>query len=366
MEQTALAGAEVEYADITSPSIDLYFALDDQPDCGVVIWTTTPGLPGNQAVAYNPEETYSLIEVKAVAEAALIQVGRKVYIASSLVEDFCQRTHISEHQVLATLPGTDFANRQAQHPAEDRLVPLLPGHHVTTEQGTGFVHTAPSHGPDDFEIGLKHDLNLACPVDGKGCYEDFVPQWAGQHIWKAQTAIIEDFADRGVLLQHSSIKHSYPVSWRSGKPLIFRTTKQWFMRIDHADLRKKALHTVQHDVKWHDTRIANQMQGLLENRGDWCLSRQRAWGVPLAFFINDATGEILNTPEVSARIAAAIEAEGVEVWQTLTAEQVGLTVDPSIKVTKVYDVVDVWFDSGVFHQYVLAEIQLCRIAQTYI
>ena len=354
VEQTALAGAEVEYADITSPSIDLLFTITDEENTGVVIWTTTPWtLPANQAIAFNPTVKYSLINITAVQPEALIQPGLSVYIAHDLIADFCTRCHITEHTVIHTVTGDHFTDKMAQHPNEDRTVPFLPGDHVTTDQGTGFVHTAPSHGPDDFEIGLKYNLNLSCPVDARGCYLETVPTYAGMHIWKAEELIINDFAERKVLLQHSKIKHSYPVSWRSGKPLIFRTTKQWFLKIDHDELRTKAMDAVDNEITWHDDRIANQMHNLIKNRGDWCLSRQRAWGVPLAFFVNDADGTILNTQTSNEKIITEIAQNGVEIWQQLDAQKLNLST--SANYTKVNDVVDVWFDSGVSHRYVIAD-----------
>lgn len=355
VEKTALAEAEVEYHDHTSPSIYVAFPVvsSNDPDLinsYAVIWTTTPWtLPGNRGVAYNPDITYVLLEEEGMK--------RRFIIAESLFENFLKDTEISG-KILKKFSGSILKGTICHHPfygkGYDFKVPLLPGEHVTIDQGTGLVHTAPSHGEEDFLLGKAFNLEVPDTVGPDGTYYAHVPLFAGDHVFKVNPKVIELLKEQGALLHEKTINHSYPHSWRSKAPLIFRTTPQWFLSLSHDALRQKALDAIE-KVKWVPEQGKNRIGSMVENRPDWCLSRQRYWGVPLTLFMEIKTGKPLCDPRVNERILKAVEEEGGDAWYREDAKRFldGLYNPDDYEAVK--DCIDVWFDSGATYTYVLKE-----------
>jgi isoleucyl-tRNA synthetase len=357
--RSALAEAEVEYEDKTSPAIDVAFRAVDvaaaarvfglaTPPASIaaVIWTTTPWtLPGNQAVAAHPEFEYELVDTE---RGALILVAE-------LREACLKRYGLTARAVLGRVHGGALAGLKLRHPLEDREVPLVLGEHVTVEAGTGLVHTAPAHGPDDFDMGVKYGLPLDQPVDDAGRYNSFVPNFAGVSVRDAEKPIIEMLEKNGVLLHSEPYQHSYPHCWRHKTPIIFRATTQWFVGMDKAGadgrtLRETARQAIA-DTTFYPSWGRSRISAMIENRPDWTLSRQRYWGTPLPFFLDRETDAVHpDTEALIAKAAALVEKGGVEAWFAATCEDFG--VDPA-KYRKITDTVDVWFDSGTTHYSVL-------------
>lgn len=368
VEKTALAEAEVEYQDHKSPTIWARFPVVTGPDAlkgaAVVIWTTTPWtIPGNRAVAYSGKIDYALYEVGACQEGSLATPGEKIVLAKSLSQEVASAAGIDELmeiESVGSLDGVTLAHPFRGH-GYDFDVPLLAGDHVTDETGTGFVHTAPGHGQDDFEIGIKHGIEVPHTVAEDGVYYDHVPIFAGKRILKpngkdgdANGAVIGELIDKGALLAKGRIEHSYPHSWRSKAPLIFRNTPQWFISMEKNQLRAKALKAID-DTQWYPPRAKNRIRAMVETRPDWVVSRQRAWGVPLTLFVNKQTQEVLQDPEVNERIIEAVDKEGADVWfSSDPARFLGNNYNPD-DFDMVQDILDVWFDSGSTHSFVLEE-----------
>ncbi|HEY8352371.1 MAG TPA: isoleucine--tRNA ligase, partial [Sphingomonadales bacterium] len=354
VEKTALAEAEVEYHDHVSTMIDVAFpvvkasnpALDG---ARIVIWTTTPWtIPGNRAIAYGEEIDYVVVDSPAGS----------LVLAAALLDQFRGRAGYEDCAVRATLKGSDLAGTICHHPLRgqgyDFDVPLLPGDHVTTEQGTGFVHTAPSHGLEDYEVGLKFGLPVPDMVQADGTYYPHVPLFAGVHVFKADGPVCDALAGVNALLARGSITHSYPHSWRSKAPLIFRNTPQWFISMSANGLRDKALAAIE-EVRWVPGQGKNRIRAMVESKPDWVISRQRAWGVPITVFTNTATGEILRDPEVNGRIVAAVEAQGADAWFDGDPRRfLGDKYNPE-EWEPSTDILDVWFDSGSTHAFVLEQ-----------
>jgi len=369
VEKTALADAEVEYHDHVSPTIWVRFpvvepARADLAEASVVIWTTTPWtIPGNRAVAYSEEDDYLLVEVKATEEEAWAQVGERLLVARPLLEGTLQQARIREWDVKASFKGADLEGTVCAHPLRgqgyDFPVPLLPADFVTMDQGTGFVHIAPGHGADDFALGRQHALPIPQTVDGEGRFLPHVPLFAGTLVYTqkgkegdANPAVIEALRQAGKLLARGRLTHSYPHSWRSKAPLIFRTTPQWFISMEANDLRKKALAGIDR-TRFVPPRGQARLRSMIEQRPDWCISRQRLWGVPLPLFVRKADGEPLRDPAVIERIAKVFEQEGGDAWFNSPAER-WLGEDYRAEdYEQVFDVVEVWFDSGSTHAFVL-------------
>ena len=353
---SALAEAEVEYEDKTSTAVDVAFAVVDSADfekrtgakasASVVIWTTTPWtLPANLAVSVNPSLSYVLV-------AADINGERKeLVLAEALKDDCLERFGATGSEVLATFEGSVLELLQLQHPFLDKHVPVICGDHVTTDAGTGAVHTAPGHGVDDFVIGQKYGLEVLNPVQGNGVFAPDTPEFGGQHVFKANPNVVALLREKGALLNNNDFQHSYPHCWRHKTPVIFRATPQWFIGMHEKGLlddAKKAIDNVTWTPAWGKARIA----GMLEDRPDWCVSRQRTWGVPIALFIHKQTAELHpNTPALIEDVAKRIEQTGIQAWFDLEPSEVlGEEADQYDKVT---DTLDVWFDSGVTHAAVL-------------
>ncbi|UXU74755.1 MULTISPECIES: isoleucine--tRNA ligase [unclassified Paracoccus (in: a-proteobacteria)] len=389
VEKTALAEAEVEYHDHTSHTIWVRFRpLSGLDGASVVIWTTTPWtIPQNRAVAYNPQIAYSIYRVIELAEGATARADELLVLADALAESVMGAAKVTRFERLRPVPADELAGLVLAHPLRgvegaagewDYDVPMLPGDHVTEDAGTGFVHTAPSHGDDDYQLGLKFGLPMTYNVEPDGSYRADLPLFGGQAIigpdgkeGPANVSVIKQLAYAGALLAKGKIKHSYPHSWRSKAPLIYRNTPQWFASIDKPlndgmgqygdSIRSRALNSIDKLVKWWPQSGRNRIHAMVENRPDWVLSRQRAWGVPLTCFVKRGTrpGDadfLLRDQRVNDRIIAAFEAEGADVWYRdgFKAQVLDGIADPDAY-DQVMDVLDVWFDSGSTHAFVLRD-----------
>ncbi len=376
VEKTALAEAEVEYRDHVSTSLFVRFPIvkssyTELEGASALIWTTTPwSLPGNRALAYHPDETYELIEVRSVEEGSLAKPGEKFLVAQALKDSVCKAARVLETRTLKAFQGTDLSDTVARHCLHEEGytfdVPFLPGEHVTTETGTGIVHTAPGHGPEDFALGKAYNLEVPRTVGEDGRFYDHVPLFAGVHVYKASEPVLEALQKWGRLLQTEELAHSYPHSWRSKAPLIYRATAQWFLNLKKDNLLDKAVAEIQ-NVDWFPAGSKRRLESMVTDRPDWCLSRQRAWGVPLTLFVNKETGEPLVDAEVNARILKAIEEEGCDAWFTSSASRFLGENHRVDDYEQVRDVLDVWFDSGASQNYVLeAREDLQRPADLYL
>jgi isoleucyl-tRNA synthetase len=377
IEKTALAEAEVEYQDHTSATIWIRFpvAQASHPElmgASVVIWTTTPWtMPANRAIAYGPRMAYHVYRVDAVAAGSLAKPGEKLVLGEDLAPQVFADAGITAQTILASFVGTDLAGTVAQHPwkVHPRAdggyafpVPLLPGDFVTNDTGTGFVHIAPSHGEDDWVLGKAHGIAVPDIVQPDGTYYPSVPIFAGQSVLAqgkdgkyyspVAKPVIEAMKDVGALLHHGKLVHSYPHSWRSKAPLIFRATPQWFISMETNGLRAKALAAI-NDTRWVPAQGRNRIYSMVESRPDWCVSRQRAWGVPITVFVHKATGEVLRDQAVIDRIAAAVEAEGADAWFASPPRRFLGDHYAAEDYEQVFDILDVWFDSGCTHSFVL-------------
>ena len=362
VEKTALAEAEVEYRDHQSTTIYVRFpvvttkepALDGS---SVVIWTTTPWtIPGNRAVAYGAAIEYAVLSVEAVGEGARARPGERLVLAAELVEAVCREAAITAYELIGRVPAERLEGTFCRHPLHGRgydfEVPLLPGAHVTLEQGTGFVHTAPGHGLEDFEVGRAFGLEVPDTVADDGRFYDHVPLFAGKHVFKVDGEVADALQDAGTLLARGTLVHSYPHSWRSKAPLIFRNTPQWFISMETNGLRASALRAID-DVRWVPAASRARIRSMIEARPDWVVSRQRVWGVPITVFVERESGEPLRDEAVIERIVRAVEEEGADVWFSAEpARFLGEGYDPA-DYEKVTDILDVWFDSGSTHSFVL-------------
>ncbi|ELV8724203.1 isoleucine--tRNA ligase [Vibrio harveyi] len=354
---SALAEAEVEYKDKVSPSIDVRFKAADeaallskfelteghegQGDVSIVIWTTTPWtLPANRAVCLRDDLEYVLIQTEG-------DNAERIIVAAELAKDVMDRAGIEHFHNLGFAKGTDLELSQFQHPFYDFTVPAILGDHVTTDSGTGVVHTAPGHGQEDFAVGNKYNLEVANPVGSNGVYLPDTELFAGQHVFKANDAVVEVLKEKGALLHHHAYEHSYPHCWRHKTPIIFRATPQWFVSMDQAGLRAKALESIK-NVEWMPEWGQSRIEGMIEGRPEWCISRQRTWGVPIALFVHKETAELHpNTLELIEKVALLVEEKGIQAWWDVdSAELLGADAD---QYEKVLDTLDVWFDSGVTH-----------------
>lgn len=359
---SALAEAEIEYADKTSPAVDVaYDAIDPKAlaavfgvDSGdavvsVPIWTTTPWtLPASMAVTLGPDITYALIEGMPCADGKRLLL----VVADELKDEVTARYGWASVPLLSRVPGSALENQKLQHPFYSRIVPIILGEHVTTEAGTGAVHTAPGHGQEDFAVGQKYGIETVNPIDAKGVYLPNTELFAGQFIWKANDGIVSLLRERGVLLASSNLTHSYPHCWRHKSPVAFRATPQWFISMQQAGLRDAALQAIG-GVRWIPDWGQARIAGMIDGRPDWCISRQRTWGVPIALFIHKLTGEPHpDSVALMYKAADLVAQSGVDAWFDLPAEQ--LLGEQAADYDKVTDILDVWFDSGVTHQAVLA------------
>jgi isoleucyl-tRNA synthetase len=359
---SALAEAEVEYQNKISPSLDVRFkVVPDQNfadafscveghqgtgDISVVIWTTTAWtLPANRAVCLSPELEYTLVQVEDEGKQ------ERLVVATDLVTQCMDRFGVQKYHALGYCKGAALELMRVNHPFYDFNVPLILGTHVTTESGTGCVHTAPGHGVDDFNVGKQYGIEVANPVGANGVYVEGTPLFAGQHVFKVTNAIVDTLKDAGSLVHHESFEHSYPNCWRHKTPIIYRATPQWFIGMETNGLREMSLEQIRNTEwipNWGEQRISTMVEG----RPDWCISRQRTWGVPIALFIHKDSGDLHpKYLEHIEHIAKSVEQSGIQAWWDLDASE--LLGDDAVDYVKVQDTLDVWFDSGVTHYFVV-------------
>ena len=355
--RTALAEAEVEYADHQSPTIYVKFPVKsglngqlgniDPTKVNFVIWTTTPWtLPANLAVCLHPEFQYSAVEI-----------GGEVYVvAEKLLSKLVSEWDIKEHKVLGSCLGKKLEEVICRHPFIDRDSRVVLGNHVTLEQGTGCVHTAPGHGQEDYVVGQKYNLETYNPVDDGGVFKSEVAEFGGLFVRKANPLIVEKLREDGYLIHDNKVNHSYPHCWRCHQPIIFRATSQWFISMDTNELRDQALNAIR-EIKWIPSWGEDRIFSMVENRPDWCISRQRAWGVPITLFNCVSCNEMLRSPEVFSHIVNLVKKHGADFWfekDSLELLPEGTTCPCGGKeFSKTNDILDVWFDSGVSHAAVL-------------
>ena len=359
VEKTALADAEVEYKDHTSNTIYASFKIKKTDkiflkDSHVIIWTTTPWtIPVNRALAYNNKIKYSFIKMGSDTKHFK---GKNIIIASELVKKVSEDCNFKDFKILKEFNGSDLKNTVCSHPFKnmgyDFDVPMFEGDFVTLGQGTGIVHSAPSHGPDDFNLCLKHGIKASNTMNDAGIYSEEIPFFSGTHIFKADNQVIEKLSEHQSLLGNGKLQHSFPHSWRSKAPLVYRATSQWFISMEKKDLRKKALKAID-DTTFYPERGRDRIRSMIETRPDWCISRQRIWGVPLPLFVSKKTKEPLKDQEVIENIAKIFEKEGADCWFTDDSQKFLGKKYKKEDYIKSNDIVEVWFDSGATHSYVL-------------
>ncbi|MCP4188268.1 MAG: isoleucine--tRNA ligase [Gammaproteobacteria bacterium] len=361
---SALAEAEVDYKDKTSPAIDVKFTVIDEAafftqldgergkgPLSVLIWTTTPWtLPANLAVALNPGYDYVVVQID----------DEQLFLAEDLLKDSMARYGIEDYKVLARGKGDVLDKLKLRHPFYDRESLLVIGDHVTLEAGTGAVHTAPGHGQDDFVIGKKYGLDIYNPVGDNGCFLDSTELFAGEHVFKANDHVIEALKEKNALMHIEKFEHSYPHCWRHKTPIIFRATPQWFISMEQAGLRDLAMAEIK-KVEWVPNWGQARIESMIENRPDWCISRQRFWGVPIPLFVHRETQEIHpDTSGLIEQVAQRIEKSGIQAWFSLKTED--LLGDEAAQYSKLSDTLDVWFDSGTTHFSVLKHDEFDRFS----
>lgn len=348
VEKTALAEAEVEYKDINTKSIYVSSPILNSnlktDNVHAVVWTTTPWtLPGNQAIAINPEMNYVVLH--------MTNENKYYLLCDSLVDDFynnIEYAHLAT--VIETIKGNDLLGAKVKHPIYDHSVEIISGDFVTDEQGTGLVHIAPGHGMDDFELGIENNLDTTSIIDDNGCYTSAVKVFEGVHVYKANDEIITYLTNIGNLIHVFEIIHSYPHSWRSKKPVIYKTTPQWF--IDVGRFKQHSLDAID-TVRWFPEHGRNRLYSMLENRNEWCISRQRAWGVPIMIFVDCQTGNLLKDYKTNEKIVSEVKKHGCDIW--FEQPNTYFIDDPDVarRCVKVTDILDVWFDSGCTNAFVL-------------
>jgi len=388
--RTALAEAEIEYEERTSPSIYVRFPILNPEDCpqlkdyasaaedgcathagsagsraakagdgaganargiNIVIWTTTPWtLPGNLAVAVHPEFHYVLIDVG----------GERIVCAEGLLHAFAADARLPEPRILTRFRGAALENLKCAHPLLDKESLVILADHVTLEQGTGCVHTAPGHGVEDFDVCKKHGIEVFQPVDETGRYSHLYPDMEGELVWDANPKVLERLKEKGLLVHAGEVAHQYPHSWRSHEPVVIRATDQWFMSIDHEDLRQRCLRAINEDVQWFPAWGRERIANMMETRPDWCLSRQRAWGVPIPSLYSVEAKQSILCAEIVERFAERVAEHGTDCWftmpvETFIPEGFKCPVSGGTKFEKECDILDVWFDSGASHIAVLEQ-----------
>ena len=374
VEKTALAEAEVEYQDITSPTVYVRFAVTEPSDAAlagasILIWTTTPWtIPANRALAIGEDFDYGTFRVDDVGADSTARAGERVVLATALADSVRAAAGITSWTCEAVIPGRQLAGTLAAHPLRgtngadgfwDFQVPVLAGDFVTTEVGTGIVHQAPGHGQDDFELCRTHGITAPHMVDADGSYYPHVPLLRGRRVWTesgrpgdANPEVARLLTAAGGLFASGRLLHSYPHSWRSKAPLIVRNTPQWFISMEAGDLRQRALTAID-NTRWVPPQARNRMYAMIESRPDWCISRQRTWGVPIAIFVDKTDGQPLRDPDVCQRITSIFAKEGSDSWFSRDPQDFLGSSYQANDYEQVRDIVDVWFESGSTHAFVL-------------
>ena len=361
--RTALAEAEVEYADHTSSSVFVKFPVREEfisrfaPDgskVSAVIWTTTPWtLPANMGVAVHPDYDYAAIKINKSSNKNITQ-GEYIIVASEMLSGLAKVFSLEEYETVKTLKGRELEYIKTSHPFYDRDSLIVLADYVTLDAGTGLVHTAPGHGPDDYETGLRYNLEVLSPVDDSGRFMKNVGIFAGMHIDEATHEIVKYMLENGSLLSESKVVHSYPHCWRCKKPVIFRATPQWFISMSANGLREKAVDAIKNKIRWIPSWGENRILSMVENRPDWCISRQRIWGVPIAFFTCQDCGEVIFNEDMEKRVIDSFKKEGADAWfehdtEYFLGENAECPRCKSKNIKKETDILDVWFDSGTSH-----------------
>ncbi len=362
VEKTALADAEVEYEDHTSNTIYVKFKviksnISEIINTDIVIWTTTPWtIPGNRALAYGNDLEYNLVEVKEIDDQSLAKIGDRIIIANDLMALALKEIGIAKTNIIKTFLGKDMSGTYCEHPFKsigyDFIVPALEADFVNLEQGTGIVHVAPGHGADDYNLGIENDIDVVQTVEDDGKYNRNAIGFEGEHVFKVDLKIAEKLQSLNKLLYLGKLRHSYPHSWRSKAPLIFRNTPQWFISMEKNNLRKKALKSIDETV-FYPPQSQTRLRSMIETRPDWCISRQRVWGVPLPLFINKKDGQPLRDINIINRIADIFEKEGSDTWFTYDPQEFLGTDYSADDYDQIQDIVEVWFDSGSTHAFCL-------------
>ena len=364
VEKTALADAEVEYEDHTSNTIYVKFLIKNSTDkdlieSNIVIWTTTPWtIPGNRALAYGKELDYSLIVVEELEEDSLAKINDKLIFASELLENVTKEIGIKKFSIKKKFKGDNLSSCECEHPFKqlgyDFIVKPFHGDFVNLEQGTGVVHIAPGHGDDDYVLGIENNVDIIQTVQDDGKYNQHAVGFEGEHIYKVDHKIADKLEEFSKLLFKGTLRHSYPHSWRSKAPLIYRNTPQWFISMEKNNLRDIALKSIDETI-FYPPQGQTRLRSMIETRPDWCVSRQRVWGVPLPLFVNKKTGQPLRDENIINRIADIYEKEGSNTWFTEDPQRF-LGDEYSLEdYEQVKDVVEVWFDSGSTHAFCLEQ-----------
>ncbi len=358
VEKTALADAEVEYMDHTSDTIYASFPikktnLKDLKDCEIIIWTTTPWtIPANKALAFNQGLNYLILEIKDDNDFK----NKKIVVAKDLFETVIKECKIENYKKIKEFSGKEFSGTVCSHPflgvGYDYDIPMFEARFVTIEQGTGIVHCAPSHGPDDFNLCLNNGIKAVETVNDDGKYTSNIPNFEGIHIFKANPIIIEKLKEQKKLLSNGKLTHSYPHSWRSKAPLVHRATRQWFISMESHGLRSKAIKAID-KTAFYPTKGKERLKSMIETRPDWCVSRQRVWGVPLPIFVSKKDGNVLIDEEIIENIAKIYEKEGSDCWFSDEPQRFLGEKYKASEYEKLSDIVEVWFDSGSTHSFVL-------------
>ncbi|PPR43079.1 MAG: Isoleucine--tRNA ligase, partial [Alphaproteobacteria bacterium MarineAlpha8_Bin1] len=371
VEKTALAEAEVEYKEKISKSIFVKFPVQNMSeDLSIIIWTTTPWtIPCNRAIAYSQELKYKKILILSDYDQKNLKKNDKVIISENLIENFLSRHKIEKFSILDDVNEDELKKFICSHPLKklgfNFEIRLYPSNHVTDETGSGFVHIAPNHGVEDFEVGLKFGLDNSETVDDGGIYSDNVPFFKGIHVYKADEEVIQQLGKFKNLLSDEDYNHSYPHSWRSKAPLIFRATSQWFISMEKNKLREKAIQEI-NDVKWIPASSKNRILSMVKERPDWCVSRQRSWGVPITIFISKKSNKPLIDKEVNAKIISKLNELGIDAWFEKPNDFFLTNKYRGEDFIKVDSILDVWFDSGSSHVFVLKDQGLTKKADLYL
>ena len=362
IEKTALAEAEIEYKDIVSKSIYVSFPIvksdvEDLVNSHVVIWTTTPWtIPGNQAIAFGQNINYVLIDADIIDDD--VKDKKKLIISKNLLDQVIANCNIKEFTICKEFKGNILSETLSLHPLHEEgfnnNIPFLEGDFVDDSEGTGFVHIAPSYGEDDFNLAKKHNLEIKDIISDSGIYKEDTPLFSGLHVFKADSEVIKALKVKKNLIGVREYSHSYPHSWRSKKPVIYRTTPQWFISMDNNDLRKKAIKGIE-NTNWLPSRSKNRIKNMVAERPDWCVSRQRAWGVPLTIFVDKKSGKPLRDEEIMKNIISEVEKNGSDFWLSSDAYKFLGDNKNSSNYEIVRDILDVWFDSGSTHAFVLEQ-----------